>query len=164
MSIRLPIKTVLDVTQANQGVTSTAGGWAYTFKVPQDTDNIVVKVLPSVVAGGAKVYLQTSDDGGTTYYDVATTSTASANALGASPQWLVGSTITPGTRTGVTYAGASILSGGIGGVGASVLGSQETSGLPILGINNRLFIQTVGNATAVSVRAIVYVNSQSARA
>jgi hypothetical protein len=161
MSIRLPIRTVLDVTQANQGVTSTAGGWAYPFKVPQDTDSIVVKVLPSVVAGGARVYLQTSDDGGTTYYDVAVTSTASANAVGASPQWMTASTITPGVRTGVTKS-ASVLSAGIGGVGASVLTSQETSGLPLLGINNRVFVQTVGNATDVSVRAIVYVNSQSA--
>ena len=170
MSIRLPLKTVLDVTQANQGTTSVAGGWAYPFKLPQDTDNVVVKVITSVTAGGGKVYLQTSDDGGTTYYDVAVTSICSQNAVGKLPQWLTASTTNPGVRTATssTNVGASVLSNtfgvGIGGVGPSVLTSQEVSGLPILGLQNRLFIQTVGNATAVSIRAQVMVNNQSATA
>ena len=110
-----------------------------------------------------RVYLQTSDDGGTTYYDVAVTSICSNNAVGAAPQWLTASTTNTGLRTNVIQAG-SVLTTGIGGVGASVLTNQENSGLPILGIANRLFVQTVGNATAVNVRAQVMVNNQSNRA
>lgn len=168
MSIRLPLRTVLDVTHTNQGTTSVAGGWAYPFKVPQDTDNIVVKMTASVTAGGMSATLQTSDDGGTTYYDVARTSIVSnsgATAVtGQNAQWISCPTISTGLRTGVTYGGASIITGGIGASGVSVLGSQETTGLPILGLQNRIFIQSVGNATAINTRIKVMVNNQSATA
>ena len=164
MSIRLPMTTVLDVTHTNQGTTSVAGGWAYPFQLPQDTDNIVVKVLPSVVAGGMSAVFQTSDDGGTTYFDVARTSVASSNEVGANPQFLSIPVISPGIRTAATYAGASIISAGIGAVSASTLASGQISGLPVMGIQNRIFLQSVGNATAINTRVQVKVNSQSATA
>jgi len=163
MSIRLPLRTVLDVTHTNQGTTSTIGGWAYPFKLPQDTDNVIVKMTASVVAGGMSATLQTSDDGGTTYYDVARTSVVSANAAGNAAEWISVGTISNGLRTGVTRA-SSILTTGIGAVSASTLGSGEVSGLPILGLQNRIFIQSVGNATAISTRIKVMVNNQSATA
>ena len=77
MSVRLPLQTVLSVSNTDLGAASVAGGYAYPFKIPQDCDNIVVKFMPSVVTGGMSVFLQTSDDGGTTYYDVARTSIVS---------------------------------------------------------------------------------------
>lgn len=164
MGIRLPLQTVLDVTQANQGTTSVAGGWAYTFKLPMDCDNVVVKFEPSVTAGGASCFLQTSDDGGTTYYDIARTSVASNSgataAAGARAQWISAGTISNGKATGIIQS-ASVITAGIGHAEASILGSQQVSGLPILGLQNRLFITTTGNATAVSCRARVLVNSQS---
>lgn len=163
MAIRLPMKTVLDVSHTNQGTTSTAGGWAYDFKIPQDTDNIVVKVLPSVTAGGMSAIFQTSDDGGTTYYDVARTSIASANGLGAAAQWLSIPTISGGLRTGVTKS-ASVLVAATGSASASTLASQEVSGLPVLGLQNRIFLISTGNATAISTRVQVMVNNQSATA
>jgi hypothetical protein len=167
MSIRLPLKTVLDVTHTNQGTTSTIGGWAYPFKLPQDTDNVIVKMTASVVAGGMSATLQTSDDGGTTYYDVARTSVVSnagATAVtGANAEWISVGTISNGLRTGVTRA-ASILTTGIGAVATSTLGSGEVSGLPIIGLQNRIFLQSVGNATAISTRIKVSVNNQSATA
>jgi hypothetical protein len=163
MSIRLPLRTVLDVTHTNQGTTSTIGGWAYPFKLPQDTDNVIVKMTASVVAGGMSATLQTSDDGGTTYYDVARTSVVSANGAGAAAEWLSVGTISNGLRTGVTRA-SSILTTGIGAVSASTLGSGEVSGLPIIGLQNRIFLQSVGNATAISTRIKVSVNNQSATA
>lgn len=162
MAIRLPLTTVLDVTHTNQGTTSVAGGWAYPFQLPQDCDNVVVKCTPSVTAGGVSVIFQTSDDGGTTYYDVARTSIASANGLGAAPQFLTIPVISAGIRTAVTFAGASIISAGIGSASASTLGSQQVSGLPVLGIQNRAFLISTGNATAISARIEVKVNSQSA--
>lgn len=161
MGIRLPLQGVLDVTHTNQGTTSVAGGWAYPFKLPQDTDNVVVKVLPSVTAGGMSAVFQTSDDGGNTWFDCARTSVASANEVGAAPQFLSIPVVGAGLATARTFAGASIITAGIGGVSASTLGSGQVSGLPVLGIQNRVFLQSVGNATAINTRVQVLVNNQS---
>ena len=163
MSIRLPRQQVLYVNHTNQGTTSTAGGWAYNFTVPQDTDNIVVKVLPSVTAGGMSATLQTSDDGGSTWFDVGRTSVASANADGAQPQWLSATTISSGVNPIVISAAnvGSIAGGSIGNAAASTLASRQVSGLPILGIQNRLFLISVGNATSIATVATVTVNQQS---
>lgn len=163
MAIRLPLTTVLDTTHTNQGSTSVAGGWAYNFKLPADTDNIVVKFTPSVTAGGISATFQTSDDGGTTFHDVARTSTASANGLGAAPQWLSIPVISAGQATGVIRA-ASVITAGISATSASTLGSGQVSGLPVLGIQNRVFLISTGNATAISARVQVMVNSQSRNA
>lgn len=162
MSIRLPVLGVLDVTHTAQG-NSVAGGWAYPFKLPQDVDNVVVKMTPSVTAGGVSVIFQTSDDGGTTYYDVARTSVASANELGQAPQFLSIPTISTGVSTGRNFS-TSIISAGIGAISASTLGQNQVSGLPILGIQNRLFLISAGNATAISARLQVRANQQSATA
>lgn len=169
MAIRLPLQTVLDVTQTDQGPGSLLlGGWAYPFKIPQDTDNVIVKFTPSVTAGGASAIFQTSDDGGTTFYDVARTSIASnsgATAVaGSQAQFLSVPTIGSGIRTATTFAGASIVSGGIGSASASTLTQNQISGLPIMGLQNRIFVITTGNATAVSARVEVKVNQQSATA
>lgn len=163
MSIRLPRQQVLYVNHTNQGDTSVAGGWAYNFTIPQDTDNIVVKVLPSVTAGGMSATLQTSDDGGTTWFDVARTSVASHNGAGAFPEWLTGSTINPGINPIVISAAnvGSIAGGSIGRAAASSLGSRQVSGLPLLGIQNRLFLISVGNATSIATVATVTANHQS---
>lgn len=169
MGIRLPLTTVLDTTQTDQGTGSVAGGWAYTFKLPQDTDNVIVKFSPSVTAGGMSVTFQTSDDGGTTYYDVARTSIASnsgATAVaGTQAQWLVVPTIGGDVRSVTTSS--TIATGSVvavvsnGHAAASTLGSGMNSGLPIIGLQNRIFAQTVGNATAVNSRIQVMVNQQN---
>lgn len=161
MSIRLPLTTVLDVTHTDQGAGSIAGGWAYPFKITQDTDNVVVKFTPSVTAGGVSVIFQTSDDGGNTYYDVARTSIASQNELGKAVQWLSVPTITTGLNPNVVVRAGSVLGGAIGSASASTLGSQQVSGMPVLGMQNRIFLITSGNATAVSGRIQVMVNQQS---
>ena len=167
MSIRLPILEVLDETHTNLGATSVAGGWAYPFNLPTDVDNVVVKVNPSTTAGGVSVIFQTSDDGGTTFYDVARTSIASnsgATAVtGANAQWLSIPVISPGMATARTFAAASIITGGIGSTSASTLASGQISGLPIIGIRNRLFLISDGNVTAHSTRIQVRCNSKSAQ-
>lgn len=170
MSIRLPLTQVLDVTNTDLGAGSVAGGYAYPFKIPQDTDNVVVKFSPSVTSGAMSATFQTSDDGGTTYYDVARTSIASNsgafNAVGQLPQWLSIPVISSGVNPIVTSNAnaGSILGGSIGSAGASVLGSRQVSGLPVLGLQNRIFMMYVGTATANSSRVQVMVNSQSATA
>lgn len=166
MSIRLPLQGVLDVTHTNQGTTSTAGGWAYPFKLPQDTDNVLLKVLPSVVAGGVSVIFQTSDDGGTTYYDVSRTSIASANAVGAAPQMIsipVVGALARTVPTGSLIAAGSLVAGVFNGApAASTLASGQNSGIPIMGLQNRAFLISTGNATAIDTRIQVLVNNQSA--
>ena len=173
MSIRLPLTTLLDVnndTIRATGPASTAGGVAHAFLIPQDTDNIVVKFTASVMAGGASATLQTSDDGGTTWYDVARTSIVS-NAPNANAQWLSTPVIGIGVRTGVVrpsvVATGSVQSfgsvyGAIGQTPASGLGQLEVSGLPILGRNARIFLQYTAAVTSIiSERVTVSANSQS---
>lgn len=172
MAIRFPSRTILDYDDVNDvGAGSVAGGVAKPFILPQDTDNVVVKLTASIIGGGVSAVFQTSDDGGTTYYDVARTSIVS-NANNALAEWLNISTITPGFRSQVigqnSVAGATntaIALNTIGSAGASTLGSAQASGLPILGQQNRIFLRysaaVSGNDLA---RVKVIVNSQSATA
>ena len=170
MSIRLPLTTLLDVnndTVRATGPASTAGGVAHAFLIPQDCDNIVVKFTASVMAGGASATLQTSDDGGTTWYDVARTSIIS-NAIAANAQWLSTPVIGIGVRTGTGIASVgggvhTSVYGATGNAGASTLGQLEVSGLPILGRNARIFLRYTAAVTSIiSERVTVSANSQSA--
>ena len=165
MSIRLPLQTVLNVqNNGNLGVSSVAGGIATEFNLPQDTDNIVVKMTASVAGGGVSTILQTTDDGGTTWYDVARTSVVS-NAVSENAQWLSVPVVGAGLRTGVTFGGASIISAGIGNAAASTLAQGQISGLPILSQRGRVFlVSTAATTTVSSVTTRVSVNSQSATA
>ena len=169
MSIRLPLTTLLDVnndTVRATGPASTAGGVAHAFLIPQDCDNIVVKFTASVMAGGASATLQTSDDGGTTWYDVARTSIIS-NAIAANAQWLSTPVIGIGVRTttGIASVGGGVhtsVYGAIGNSPASGLGQLEVSGLPILGRNARIFLRYTAAVTSIiSERVTVSANSQS---
>lgn len=165
MAIRLPLQTVLTVQDdGNLGVSSTAGGIAHAFTIPQDTDNIVVKLVASVAGGGVSAVLQTTDDGGTTWYDVARTSVVS-NAPNQNAEWISVPVVGAGVRTGVTYGGASIISAGIGKSAASTIAQGQVSGLPVLSQYGRVFlISTAGVTTVTSVTTEVKVNNQSATA
>lgn len=162
MSIRIPTNTVLTAQTTDLGTASVAGGLGFPFLIPQDTDNIVVKFQASVIGGGMSAILQTSDDGGTTYYDVARTSIVSSANSGTA-QWLSVPTISSGVNTKVTFGG-SILTGTVGNAAASTLASGQVSGLPILGVQNRLFLVYTGGITVSSVVATVKVNQQSSTA
>ena len=89
MSIRLPLRAVLSQTNHDEvGAGSVDGVVTTTFRIPQDTDNIVVKFQACTVGGGVSALLQTTDDGGTTYYDVARTSIVSNSSVSGLAQWL----------------------------------------------------------------------------
>lgn len=168
MAIRLPLAKIATFTAtANEtGGSSVAGGIPYTFTLPQDTDNIVVKFTASVVSGGYSAVLQTTDDGGTTWYDVARTSVVT-NANGTTAQWLSAPVITAGIGTAVTQTTSSVYTATIGNAAASTLASQRMSGLPILSQNARLFVRITGDITDAAANtyvATVMVNSQSATA
>lgn len=164
MAVRLPLTTVLDYNDTPQtGSTSVAGGVAKQFFIPQDTDNVVVKLTASVIAGGVSATFQTTDDGGVTWYDVARTSIVS-NANNTTAEWLsipvVGTGMNPIVKSNANVG--SILGGSIGSAAASVLGSRQISGLPILSTNNRVFLQYTSAVTSTDLaRVQVKVNSQS---
>lgn len=161
MSIRLPLQGVIDYNDAGQtGATSVAGGVAVPFQLPQDTDNVVVKLTASVIAGGVSATFQTSDDGGTTYYDVARTSIVS-NANNTTAEWLSIPVVGAGMATGINQAN-SILSVATGAAAASTLGARQVSGLPILGIQNRVFLRYTAAVSGTDLaRVKVLVNNQS---
>ena len=174
MSIRLPLTTLLDVNNSTVNATgpaSTVGGVANAFLIPQDCDNIVVKLEASVMAGGVSAVLQTSDNGGSTWFDVARTSIVSNTAGSVLAQWLSTPVIGIGVRTGVirpsVVATGSVQSFGsvysaIGSSAASALGQLEVSGLPILGRNARIFLQYTAAVTSIiSERVQVFANNQS---
>ena len=174
MSIRLPLRTVLDVNNSAVNATgpaSTVGGVAHTFQLPQDTDNVVVKFTASVLAGAVSATLQTTDDGGTTWYDVARTSIIS-NAIAGNAEWISAPVIgfgfganVPNQVSVVGFTNTGIVLNGIGSAAASSLGSRQNSGLPILSQQGRIFLRYTAAVTSIlNERVIVSTNSQSATA
>lgn len=145
------------------GPASVAGGAANAFLLPQDTDNVVVKYQASIMGGGASVTFQTSDDGGTTWWDVARTSVVS-NAASVTAEWLSIPVVSLGvsTITSIVAAGSVLaLNATVGKAGASTLSQKSSSGLPILGLNARVFRRYDSGVTSIiSENIVVSANSQ----
>lgn len=170
MAIRLPTQGIVSYSEVNgntPGLSSVAGGTPIPFILPQDTDNVVVKLTASVSGGGYSALFQTTDDGGTTWYDVARTSVVSNTAGNYNAQFLSIPVISSGINPIVpnNAQSGSVLGGSIGNPAASTLGSRQVSGLPILSPLNRIFLISTGTITATSIVAVtVKANSQSATA
>lgn len=163
MGIRFPLKTVLDYNDTPQtGAGSVAGGVAKTFTIPQDADNVVVKLTASVIAGGVSATLQTTDDGGTTWYDVARTSIVS-NANNTTATFCNGTVIGGGMATAQNgFPTNSVMTVGIRNTGASTLSANQISGLPILSQLGRVFLIYTAAVTSTDLaRVKVMVNSES---
>lgn len=162
MSIRLPLQTVLSYNDSgNVGAGSALGVVAKTFTIPQDSDNVVVKMTASLVGATVSATLQTTDDGGTTWYDVARTGTVGV-ANNTVAQWLSAPVVGMGIRS-TTFA-SSIL-GSTSAAAASTLGVNTVSGLPIMSQLGRVALIYTGNITTNDgVTVQVKVNSQSATA
>lgn len=165
MGLRKPLQTIGSFTAAASevGAGSVAGGFAHPFTIPQDTDTIVVKFTASVV-GGYSATLQTTDDGGTTWYDVSRTSIVS-NAITGTATWCSGHVNGIGMATAQNaFPTNSILSSGIRSTAASTLAANQISGLPILSDRGRVFVRITGditNAAANTYNAQVKVNSEA---
>lgn len=161
MSIRIPIQTVLDYTDTGTGATSVV---SKTFTIPQDADNITLKVPVASISGTAPqvdIYLQTSDDGGTTFYDQArirlpqTVVSSTISIANASAQWF---------STPVLGLGASQSSVVTGNASVRGLAANTYSGLPVMGQIGQIQIAYSGTiSTNNNVQVQVKVNSQSAR-
>jgi hypothetical protein len=160
MGVRLPLQTVLDYNDVgNVGAGSVAGGVAQRFTIPQDTNNVVVKLTASIIAGGVSATFQTTDDGGSTWYDVARSSIVS-NANNTTAEFLSVPVVGAGVATGINQAN-SILSVATGSAAASTLGARQISGLPILSPTNRVFLRYTAGVTGNDLsRVKVMVNSQ----
>ena len=169
MSIRLPLKNIgtFTATANETGAGSVAGGFAHSVLLPQDTDNVVVKLTASLVGGGYSAVLQTTDDAGTTWYDVSRTSVVS-NANDTTAVWCIGQVNGGGMATAQNgFPTASILTVGIRSTAASTLAANQISGLPILSPTARVFVRITGDITDAAANTYVVkvlVNSQSATA
>lgn len=167
MGIRLPLTVAKSQTYTNEtGATSVSGGIPVAVILPQDTDNVVVKLTASTIGGGVSAVFQTTDDGGTTWYDVGRTSVVS-NANNDFAEWLSIPVINPGVGTAIVQTTSSVYTASIGRSPASALGQQRMSGMPLLSQNARAFLILSGNHTAgtgSSITVEVKVNSQSATA
>lgn len=166
MAIRLPLKNIGTFTAAanETGVNSALGGIPYVVTIPQDTDGIVVKFTASVVAGGYSAVFQTTDDGGTTWYDCGRTSVVT-NANTQNAEWLNVPVAGNGIGTATVQTTSSVYTAGIGKA-ASISGNRMT-GLPVLAQQARVFVRITGDITdanANTYTAQVLVNSQSATA
>jgi hypothetical protein len=142
-----------------------ATGTIETFTLPQDTDNVTLKLTASIIGGGVSAFLQTTDDGGTTWYDVGRTSVVS-NATSANAQWLQVGVTTPGmAATSSSVVGRTFTNATIGSAQASTVGIQQMTGLPILSTQGRVVLSysAAGTSNTVS-RVEIKVNSQSATA
>lgn len=163
MGIRKPLQTILDYNDAGQtGASSVAGGVARTFVIPQDSDAVVVKLTASVIAGAVSAVLQTTDDGGTTWYDVSRTSVVS-NANNTTATWCAGFVNAGGIATAQNgFPTNSILSVGMRNTAASTLAANQVSGLPMLSDLGRVFlIYTAAVSSTDLARVKVMVNSES---
>lgn len=166
MAIRLPLATVLSSTNNDElGAGSVGGGVPILFTIPQDTDNILLKLTASTVGGGVSAQLQTTDDGGNTWYGLGRTSVIS-NANGDNTQWLSIPVLGFGVATASIVAVGSITSGfSIGSAQPSTLAQYgDLSGLPVLSQQGRVLLQIVGNLSSSSILTQVKVNNQDATA
>jgi len=159
MGIRFPLKNIRVITDT--GTSSVATGTIATFNIPQDTDNVVLKLVTSITGGGASAFLQTTPDGGTTWFDVGRTSVVSSDGTERLAQFLSAPVISQGLRTGVNQAN-SILTVAVGSPTASLTGVQQMTGLPILGTLNRVVLSYSAAGTSNGVAYVdVLVNSEA---
>ena len=178
MSIRIPTQTIIDKTfgpSTTPGSASVSGIEAQSFILPQDVDNVLVKWYQASVSGSGTVSLlfQTSDDGGSTWYDVARTNTyTSANGatsiLAGTAEWLSipiqsngqTSRYTTSLMTTGSLIGVSV--GVTGKAAASTLAAGQLSGLPLLGTVARIGVIYTGAITTNSgISVKVLANSQA---
>lgn len=163
MSIRKPLTTVLDYNDTgNPGNTSIV---SKTFNLPQDTDEVVMKVqVASIVSTGGTVdvFLQTTDDGGTTWFDVAnirptyTVVSSTVNIVNATAMFAAVPVAGSGAKANSSVTGTSQ---------ASTLAANQYSGLPILDTFGRITIKYTGTVTTNDgLRIKIMTNSQANRA
>ena len=146
MSIRFPLQVVKSITN-----TATTGTTNYDFFLPQDCDSVVVKLYTGTFTGTSptiNVFVQTSDDGGTTWYDLAHFAQLVAEVTKQNANWVT--------------LGVSNKSSNASVAGGSTLAVGLVSPIGILSRNMRVSCLVGGTQvvnTGIEIR--VYANSQS---
>lgn len=166
MAIRLPLTTVVSLTNDNEvGAGSVNGVVASApFQIPIDTDNVLVKLTATVAGGGVSAMLQTTDDGGSTWFGAGRTSIVSA-ATGDNVEWMSIPVAGFGVPTAsIVAVGSVISSGGVGSAKPSVLSSKSMTGLPLLSATARIALQLQAGVTSSSILTQVKANSQAPHA
>ena len=148
MSIRFPLTVVKSITNTR----TAAGTDNYAFFVPQDLDSLVVKLYTGTFTGTSPtidVYVQTTDDGGTTWYDVA----HFAQATAAIPKQLAEWVTIPVNSNIKSVPSTS---------GTSQLGASLISTVPLLSKEVNIAVKIGGTQVVNAGTEIrVYANSQS---
>lgn len=168
MAIRLPLTTVISQNNNDEVGAGSVNGFVAgaPFQLPVDIDNITVKLTATMAGGGVSAQIQTTDDGGTTWFGLGRTSIVSA-ATGDAVQWLSIPVAGFGIR-GASVIGTvpSIVSGAIiGNANPSTLGSQGGyTGLPVLSTTARITLQLQAGVSSSSILTQVKVNSQAPHA
>ena len=141
---------------------ATSGTVNNLFTIPQDVDGIVAKIwLNSTwsAAGSALIYIQTTEDGGTTWRDVSVTSIGAATiaaTVGQQNAHFIPIGCISGSAQGIeNYVGsvaASSLSAGT--ANASAVGA--ISGLPMLGTLGRIQITYASTITTGGINVQIF--------
>jgi hypothetical protein len=165
MAIRIPSSPVLSFRSSIASAVTDAA----TVLLPQDTDSITVMVTSSVFGlTTLNTYVQTSNDGGTTWLDMgnigtiaAVTGPTPATAL-AAPWTACFSTIAQQGNQGTTsvVAVGSVVTRNINQIQSSLIGAGQYSGLPIMGQNLRIFHKATGTG-ASDILTRVFVQNQA---
>jgi hypothetical protein len=148
MSIRFPLQVVKSITD-----TAVTGTVNYPFLVPQDIDSLIVKLYTGATFTGTNptldVYFQTTDDGGTTWYDVAHFAQFTAAISKQQANWIT-IPVNMNTKTVPSTAGSSTLAVGL------------VSPIPLLSRECNIIIKYGGTQVAnTGVEVRVLANSQS---
>lgn len=178
MSLRFPTP-IFQTTFPGTGGTSIVSA---PFRLPQDTDNVVLKIPVASINGTGPiidVWFQTTDgtnspDSSTlSYYDVANLRITGQRINNDNAVWASIPVIGAGMRTTVlntaTVSNSVLTQGSIlaitGNAGASTLGANQLSGLPLLSQQARIYMQMAGTVAANNgVTVQVLANNQSATA
>ena len=167
MAIRIPSSPILDWHSSIASATTDAT----TCLLPQDTDSITVAVSSSVFGiTTLQTFIQTTPDGGTTWFDMGSTPVIAAvtgptTATAAQAPYMahfdtVGAETNWGT-TSVVKVG-SVIALNINQVSSSAIGAGQYSGIPIMGRLLRIFHKATGTG-ASDIRTQVYVHNQNNR-
>ena len=146
MALRFPLTVVKSITN-----TAATGTTNYDFFLPTDCDSVVVKLYTGVFTGTSptlNVYVQTSDDAGTTWYDLVAFPQLVAAVTKQNANWA-----TIGVATGKTTCSVS---------GSSTLAAPLVAPLPIMSKYMRVAV-IIGGTQVVNAgtEVRVYANSQS---
>lgn len=130
---------------------NTSGTNNYLFTIPTDVDSIFAKIWLDGTwnaAGSAIIYIQTSEDGGTTWRDVSATSigaaTVAATVNNLNAHFISIGCIGSSTRGVANYIG-SVAASSLVAVSTAASANGITSGMPMLGSLGR--VSVVYNST-----------------